>query len=262
MPDEWKDQLSEPLREAPELKDFKDINSLGSSYINSAKAINNKVDKVTNEDSWDTFDKKAKNFLNIPEDVKKYKLEGNFEDSEKLRDLGHKYKIHPMQMQNFLKDYTSFKEEKEKGVKNTVKEKWTTLNSEEFKKWENKDILQAKALNHLGETSESFKKALGEQVDNPSVQKMLLKFGKYIDTIDKDGKVKTTAGGGGGDDKDVKDPEQAEEKLKYIRSYLTNSNSAYYDPKSPSYSEVRSKIERFTKELTDYQMKTGIDLKI
>ena len=115
----------------------------------------------------------------------------------------------------------------------------------------NKDEVIGKAFAKLGTTREKFEEALGDIKHHPEVNKLLLHIGK-TENKTKDQNISTTAGGEGGLDTSM------QEKFQYVRQHLDNFKSPYYNKTQAEHSEVKAKVDRFVKELSQYEHKKGV----
>ena len=156
--------------------------------------------------------------------------------------------MHPTQIEGFLKDYNEAVKASASAKYQVEKDSWDSKNKEVFKDIKNKDELIGKALNKMGETSESFKTHLGKHADNPFVVKTLLSLGQSLEKT-PDG-VPVVSGG-------VQPPDAvtANEKFNYVKGHMNNPNSSYYNNKAVDHLEVKAKVLKYTQQLQQAQNK-------
>lgn len=248
MPEEWKENLPEDLKSSSELKNIDSIENLAKSFVHASKSLSQRHQGVNEDDTWESFSVKAKNFNKIPNEKKDYKLDYNENDKEKIIDIGFKYKIHPMQLKPIVQELKkSFKEEVEKNslLKNEEWKKQTK--NDVFSKVDNKDEIIGRAFKEIGVDRENFESSLGRIHNHPLINKMLLKLGSVSDSS----KAPITSGSGNSSDPGFQD------MLTWVRRELNNPNSALNDPKQPGHTEAVLKSEEYIKKLSEYQKKSG-----
>ena len=256
------ESLGDDFKDIEELKNFNSVQDLAKSYVSQSKAFSGKLDSVSDDEDWDSFKEKSSKFFKIPEKEEDYKVDVE-DNSEDLKKLGFKYKIHPKQVKGFIEDFKEVQSKTAKNLKEDDMKEFEKANEENFKGINNKDEMIAKAINNAGLSLEDFKKELGHLYNSPKVQNLLYKSGKALagspsksesepaDTTSKDGP-------------EIGDDKAMEAKLRMVKDYMNEDprKGAYYDSSHPKHRQVTNKVDEACKALAAWSEKTGksIDL--
>lgn len=248
--------VPEDLKNAGWLKNTPKVGGLVKSYDELLKVASGNIKAVTKDDSWETIQQKSESFYNLAKKEEEYKVDYDGDNKEDIRKLGFKYKMHPTQVKGFIKDFTEV-QKNSRTIKNQVEQTgWVEKNKAAFKDISNKDELIGKALNHMGESQESLKEFLGRHSENPFVMKTLLSLGQRLSTV-KDGKPVTSS-----DPSSTADISTMKEKEDFVRRYMRNSNSEYWNKSAPGHTDIKHKVDKAVKELAEHQQKTGAEIRL
>ena len=247
----WKDSLGDDLKDASELKNFKDVNNLAKSYIQLSKLTSQKHEGISEEDSWDEFSTKAKNFFKLKEDEKEYDFEVKTEDTKSkdfYRKLGFDLNLHPMQAKALFQKIQDNKETTSKDNLEHLKSKWTKETKESvFKDISNKDEIIGKALKSLEMSSEELSEKLGVAAHHPIINKMLKIIGTK--TEEGEGTPITT------ETKAKQETDEYKDMESFVKQALESVEGPYYDEKSPSHLGIKQKVDKYIATLQKAQDK-------
>ena len=239
------ESLPEDLREANELKTFKNVEDLGKSYVELSKLASSKHKGVSEEDTVDDIVKKSKIFNGIKDEYKIPELE--HPSLEKLNGVFSKYGVNPKVANRLFKDLETLNSDEVTAIR-TAREKQYQKDLEKVLEGvDNRDELEGRAFKLLGVDREGFEKALGSRRNNPVVVKALLALAKSAEGAGD--KPPDTKGKGEGSKTSVSEAKQA---------YLDAVNHpAFNDPKAIDHHTLNKKADDAMKILRANELKTG-----
>lgn len=229
------ESLSEDLRGAKSLSNFKDVNDLAKSYLHAQQLIGKRLSDISPEDM-----KVLDSFRGVPEAADKYTLPEELpaEDIAWYKNMAHEVKLTQEQAKKVLDSYTMLKREATEKFKKEYELK-TQAGIEELKKefgsaFDNRIELAKRAVTNFG--GQELKDYLNETGlgNDPKLVKIFANIGKALledSVVDAD---KSTAFG--------VTPQDAQNM---INQKMANPEflSAYYSNLHPGHKQAVAEIE-------------------
>ena len=258
---EWRESLPEDLKSAGELQNFASVADLARSHIQAQKTLSSRPASITGQEPSDIFFSKAGKALGVKEDLKSYGDVGN----EDIAKVAMRYKIHPRQLKPFLEDIQpnldgmARKASEEKG---SDYKRQTAMLERDYK---DHDLLRAQAMKRMGRSLADVKSKLGVEFENPIVQQLLFMVGSgnRPAPYQKEDAPKTSGGGleDAGENIAGNTVDDLQRKAEYVHD-AKQSGSPYYDKDHKDYPKMRRNVQKYVRDLMEYQKKTGEDVKI
>lgn len=187
----FREHISEELREDPSLSGYKDINSMAKSLINAQKMVG--ADKVAIPGSWATDDDWAQVYskLGRPDEAASYELDGGELVDEtsmgRFKEMAHKAGLNAKQAQMIISGYTDMVTEANAQTQTQSEDKQVAMETELKRDWGeryDRNLAQANAvLDQFGGEEFTTETDLGNGQrlgDNKEIIKFLSKVGNFM----------------------------------------------------------------------------------
>ena len=254
----WLEELPEELRSSGSLKNFESVADLAKSYVEAQKTLSQRPASISGDEPAHEFFEKTGKALGVKGDIAEYKGIGN----ENISKVAMRYKLHPRQLKPFLEDIQPEISNMTKKSEEDKTHDWKGKVAYLEKEFKDSDLLRAQAAKRLGTTLSEMQERVGALYNNPDFQHMLLVLGSGDKPVpfQQDGPPKTSSTGKT-DPASDSERKTAQEKLNFIAE-MQRDGSPYFDKKHADHFKTVQKVEKYTRELSDFQSRTGEEVSL